>query len=531
MERRYINADRYKKVSRTASRKRTVKKINTNNSMSNKNIQKKKSNNKRYKVNKNKFVRFIFCLFLLMAIAVIARSITIEEDEPFIPIFSNNEGKENTDSINIAIYDNVDFKINNLVITELEQYIYPMLLRINSDYSIKNEVVSNVSKLNNKEYELEINENSGITAVDVKDTIDNIIKTKNKYYFKVDNVDKVEIKSENKVYISLKTEDEYFVYNLNIPIYKQSEKYGIYEVDSSSNSNKLVLIRKGSANKEYIKYINVVKVESQEKAIEMYKQNKIDVFFAKSKNVSKMLGKYEYDLKAYNSGESIFLMFNPLSNLAKEKYIRQIVAYSIDRENILKEVGNSDARVIDLPYIYDDLKYKYDVYAAENLLLSNGYIKNKLYYTKAGKKLTLNLLVNKEDAEKLGIANKIKNNLLKVGVNVDVTTLSQKQMESKMKTSHYDMLLASVYINENPNINYLTNSFILTNEIKDKMNIVKNYDVDKLSTNILTLKNTLSDDIGVYGIYSKNNYIISRKDKDIFKNINYMNLFSAYFAK
>lgn len=531
MEKRYINAERYKKVPRKASRKRTVKKINTNINKKEINIQKKKSNNKKYKANKNKFVRFIFCLFLLIVISFIARSITIEDDEPFIPIFSNNEVKENTDSINIAVYDNVDFKTNNSVITELEQYVYPMLIRINSDYSIKNEVVSNVSKINNREYEFEIDENSGITAVDVKDTIDNIIKTKNKYYSKVDNVDKVEIKSKNKLYISLKTDDEYFIYNLNIPVYKESEKYGLYKVGSSSNSNKLALIRKDNANKEYIKYINVLKIESQEKATTMYKENKIDAFFAKSKIVSKMLGKYEYDLKAYNSGESIFLMFNPLSNLSKEKYIRQIVAYSIDREAILKECANLDAKVIDLPYIRDELKYKYDVYAAENLLLSNGYTKSNLYYTKLGKKLTLNLMVNKDDTEKVQVANKIKNDLLKVGVNVNVNALSPKQIEDRIKTSNYDMLLANVYINENPNINYLTNNFVLTNNIVTKMNIIKNSNIDKLGSNIIDLKNTLSEDIGIYGIYSKNNYIISRKDKDIFKNINYMNLFSEYFAK
>ena len=530
MERRYVNADRYKKVPRRASRKRTVKKITTSSNLENRKTQNKKLD-KKYKVNKGKFVRFVFCLIVLITIAIVARIITIKEDEPFIPIFSNSDVKENTESINIAIYDSTSINTNNQVITELEQYIYPMLLRINKDYSLNYEVISNITKINNKEYEIDIVESEEITAVDIKDAIDNIINAKNKYYSKVENVEKVEVKSKNKIYITLKNEDEYFIYNLNIPIYKVSDKYGIYNIDNSSNDNQLKLIRKNSANKEYVKNINVLKVDSENKAIEMYKENKIDVFFGSSINITKMLGKYEYDIKAYNSGESIFLMFNPLSKLAKEKYIRQIVAYSIDRENVQKEVTGGMGTSIDLPYIYDEEKYKYDVYAADNLLLSSGYSKNNLYYTKNGKKLNLILVVNKDDVEKINVANKIKNDLLKAGVNVTINKLSQKEIENIKNTSNYDLLLASIYINENPNVNYLISSFNLTDEINSKINIVKQSDIKDLKENISALKNTLSDDVAIYGIYSKNSYIVCRKNMNIFKDINYMNLLSGYFTK
>lgn len=531
MERRYVSADRYKKVPRRANRKRIVKKITTSSNLKNKKIQNKKNESKKYKVNKGKFSRFVLCLIVLIAIAIIARVITIKEDEPFIPIFSNNQVKENTESVNIAIYDNASLSTNNQVITELEQYIYPMFLRINKDYLIEYEVISNISKINNREYEIDIIDSEEISAVDVKDTIDNIITSKNKYYSKVENVEKVEIKSKSKVYITLKNDDEYFIYNLNIPMYKVSDEHGIYNIDNSSNDSQLKLVRKDSVNKEYVKYINVLKVDNEDKAIEMYKENKIDVFFGSSTNITKMLGKYEYDLKAYNSGESIFLMFNPLSKLSKEKYIRQIVAYSIDRENIQKEISSGNGTTIDLPYIYDEEKYKYDVYAADNLLLSNGYVKNNLYYTKNGKKLNLTLVVNLDDAEKINVANKIKNDLLRVGVNVTVNKLSQKQIENIKGTSNYDLLLANIYINENPNINYLIGDINLTEEISNKINMVKVSDINNLTDNILNLKNALSSDIGIYGIYSKNSYIVCRKDLDIFRSINYMSLFSEYFTK
>lgn len=40
------------------------------------------------------------------------------------------------------------------------------------------------------------------------------------------------------------------------------------------------------------------------------------------------------------------------------------------------------SEVIDIPYIYSDIKYKYDLYAAENALLINGWKKTSGIYTK-----------------------------------------------------------------------------------------------------------------------------------------------------
>lgn len=528
MEKRYINEDRYRKTVRTKNRKRSLVKSTRT---INKNIQRnKKSNKKRYSVKTGKVVRFIFCLIILVAIAVVARVVTLKEDEPFIPVFFNNEVTENTESLNIAVYTNVNMGVNNSVITELEQYVYPMLLRIGSNYNIEYELISSINKINNKEYEIILNADSMVTSIDVKDTIDKIISEKSKYYYKVENVDKVEIKSENELKITLKSDDEYFVYNLNIPIYKENEKYGLYSVESSAD-NKLVLCRKENANQEYVKYINVLKFSSEEEATEKYKEGSIDVFFSSSSNAIKMLGKYEYDIKSYNNGEGIFLMFNPNSNMVSQKYIRQTVAYSINREEILSEVGYGKGKIIDLPYIYDDEKYKYDVYAADNIILSNGYKKQGLYYVKNGKKLTLELIVNKADEEKINIANKIKNELLKSGINLNISKLSESEINSRISKGNYDMILASIYINENPNINHLTSNIGLSDEINKQIEFLKSDNLENLSNNIQKLKTTLSDEIGIYGIYSKQTYVIYKKGIDVFKNINYINLFGEYFDK
>ena len=186
-------------------------------------------------------------------------------------------------------------------------------------------------------------------------------------------------------------------------------------------------------------------------------------------------------------------------------------------------------KIIDLPYIYDEEKYKYDVYAADNIIRSNGYTKQGLYYVKNGKKLTLELIVNSADGEKVNIANKIKSELLKSGINLIVNELNEKEINTRIPKNNYDMLLESIYMNENPNINHLRNNICMSDEINKQEELIKNDSVENLSTNISKIKTMLSDDIGIYGIYSKQTYVIYKKGMDIFKNINYTNLFGEYF--
>lgn len=529
MEKRYIREERYKKVPRNGERRKRLKKTNLKNGQ--KNIQKKKISNKRKnKVKVNKFVRFLFCAVIVILIMIITRVVSLEENESFISVFKKNEVEANSETITIAIYDNVSIGTDNVVISELEKYIYPMLLRTEIDYSIKYELIYNVNKISSKEYEITLKDESSITAVDVKECIDKIISDKSKYYYKVENVQNVEIKSKNTLKIYLKTEDDYYIYNLEIPIYKIDDKFGIYTIDGTSDESKLILNRKDSANNQYVKQINIIKLLNEDDAIEMYKGNKIDAFFTGSKNSIKMLGKYEYDIKSYSSGEGIFLLFNPNSNFCKEKYIRQAIAYSIDRENILAEVINNQGIIIDLPYIYDEQKYKYDIYAADNMLLSNGYKKQNQYYIKSGNKLTLELLVNKDDEEKVSIANIIKKDLLKVGISINVNSLSEGEIEKRKNNGDYDIVLASVYMNESPNISHLYSNLILSSEMEKSIKQINEDSLNNLKSNIQNLKTSMSDNVSIYGIYSKNNYIIYRKGLSLFKNINYMNLFGEYFS-
>ena len=156
--------------------------------------------------------------------------------------------------------------------------------------------------------------------------------------------------------------------------------------------------------------------------------------------------------------------------------------------------------LIDLPYIYDNVKYKYDIYAAENNLLTNGYSKVNKIYTKDKTKLELKLIVNKDDDEKVKIASSIKNNLSAIGINVNVEKLSKTKLSSAIEKEDYDLVLANVNLNSKPDISFL----------KDKLIMPDN--IESIQENLSNLQNSMSDNISCIGIFARTNYLIYSKD-------------------
>ena len=293
----------------------------------------------------------------------------------------------------------------------------------------------------------------------------------------------------------------------------------------------MVFIRQEDANKELPAKIIVTKYKDMYAAVEAYKDQEINMFVTNAENVQNILGKYEYNIKAYRNGKTVFLFGNPESKLYSKEEVRKVIAYSIDRDSIINDVLKSKGDKIDLPYIYDNVKYKYYVYAAENLLLTNEYKKSNKVYSKTenGLKMTLelDLLVNKDDETKVSIANKIKNNLSAIGIKVNVEKLTESNMESRIKKGTYDLILASVDLNNTPDISFVSSNLFITDNVKQAIENINNSSIQDLNKNITELRTTLSEDVSAIGIYSDVSYLVYSKDIIGIDEISYMNLFEG----
>lgn len=548
MEKEYINKKRYeKKLSNRTEARSTIavrtklKKpaktiINSNNSNTT-----GSSKNNKYKPTKiynkkrrYKVLRISIYLFILCVLIICFRLILKNKYSSFLPNIFKSE-KENTQVINIADYGLADLsntKSNNIILSDLEQYIYPMLLKIDSEYNIKYEVLNSVEKISNSEYLLNIDPTYNINAGIIKEAIEENMLKDTKYSFKTKNIDSITIENAVIIRIKLKQNDPLFVYNLNLPIYSSnvtiSKKYNI----DGSNTNLLTLNRIDSNNVTLPKQITLKNSVDLSSAVDMYKAENIDVFFSSYLNATNLLGKYEYNIKSINSGDSVFLLGNPNSNLFNKIEVRKAIAYGINKSQIISEAANKNGISIDIPYIYNNQKYKYDIYAAENALLSSGYKKNNGVYEKyeSGNRiyLELNLLVNKDSTEKNTVANIIKNNLQDIGIKLNINSISQAEINQKIQDGTYDLVLADISLNENPDISKLYNHIKVNESIKKKIQNLDNSTSSDTNKELKLLISTVSDDIAAIGIYSKPTYIIYRKNITLFDNPRFRDIFRIF---
>ncbi len=539
MEKKYLNESRYKKAS--TRKRRSSSTVRNNLEMKNKinkpikakQIKQKTIKQKNTKIKTsnrdNRTINIITCVILLIVIALISRAILKDESEPFIPLSFFEESNEQVITIGLITNDSlININSKNLLLNELNKYSKDMLLEINEDYSITYKRISNIEKISDKEYILTRNVDSNVTVNQIKQELDIYRTNKTSvYYNKLKNIESIQVIDENRLNIKLKMDSPYFIYNLDICL-STSKDITNYVKQETSNENKLILVRHKNASKNLPYKVIVIKYKDMYAAVQAYKNQEINMFVTNAENVVNILGKYEYNLKSYRNGETVFLLANPKSNILAKDEVRKTIAYSIDRDSIIKDVLKSKGDKIDLPYIYDEVKYKYDVYAAENLLLTNGYKKSNKVYSKIenGKKiiLELDMIVNKQDELKVTIANKIKNNLSAIGIKVNVEKLTKDKMEQRIKKGNYDLAVANIDLNNVPDISFLSNNMFITQGAKQVFEKIETSNIQQLGKSITELKTTLSETVAIIGIYGDVSYLIYSKDIIGIDNITYMNL-------
>ena len=566
MDKKIIDSHRYKKVPRNKIKKNNKKLKTKKVTKPKKNISKKNANifansvsntrsnygklidntlkeEKKEKVKEkiksgvqySKFVKIAICILAIVSIFVISKLVLSKNGENILSVFSNdnNNNEELEDNYNFKIgiskLDTTDyFKSSNVILNELATKTFYTLVKVNKDYKIEYSLAEKIEKISDTSYKIHLNPIYKVTSDDVITSF-NKIKLNQKdsiYYSKISNIDKMIKEDDSVINVSLLSPDPFFVYSLVFPINDSSNKSTEYIMnDVSLNSASLVK----NSSKSSLGVISLTNYENTDDMVDNFRNGNIDMFTASSDSIMQLIGKREYNVKKYRDGETVFLLGNKDSALYKKKEVRQAIAYAINRDEIVKNVDMKFSEVIDIPYIYSDIKYKYDLYAAENALLINGWKKTSGIYTKNDgyeyQKLELNLLVNKDDTVKSKIADSIKEMVEKVGIRINVLKLSENEITEKVNAKDYDIVLSTVYINDSPNIEYLYD-YINVNDITNSaIENVKNSDVSNIEENVQTLKNAISSEVSCIVIMSKTTNVVYQKYIKGFDNISYMKVF------
>ena len=368
---KFIDEKRYKKVTRKQFQKdkENLRKRNIESRKlqreSNVNIKHSRNSNKK----KNTFFRKMFkigiILILIFSVSYISKIIMKKDDSDSIQTISSNNKV-------VTLVQDYDFKIGmtkldttnylntkNALLSELVGNVSNVsLIKFDDEYNIKYEVASDIEKVSNGKYEITVNSNYKIGTSDIRNAVKRLIDAgkHSLYYVPLSNIDSIVEKKDKKIEISLKKEDPYFVYYLDFPIIL--DEYSYFRISVKDNE---VIFNRNKSNFNQISTINFKSFESIDNLVEEFKKGNIDMFPATSDIATNLIGKYDYNVKKFRNGETVFLLGNNDSELFLKKEVRQALSYVINRDEIIKDVNPKFSEVIDIPYIYSKVKYKYDI--------------------------------------------------------------------------------------------------------------------------------------------------------------------------
>ncbi len=485
-------------------------------------------------------LKISFAIIGIVVIGFISKKIVKFENMPLISVFSNKENKKELQKeynlkLGITKLDTTDMlKSRNIVLDELSLLSNARLVEINKDYTINYLAAEKIEKINNKDYIVYLNKQYNLSVDDIKSGIEKLksLGEESPYYKNIININSVEEIEKSKSFkISLQNDDPYYIYKLDFPIEVQNNKNneGVkYSVQSKTDSA-LTLNKNKSGTS--LSTISLNNYQDSDDMVADFRDDRIDMFFASSDLTMQLIGKHEYNVKKYRDGENIFLFGNKDSKLFGLKEVRKALAYSLKREDIIKEVNKSFSELIDLPFIYSQVKYKYDIYGAENELLASGWKKKNGVYTKVidgeSRNLELNLIVKETDETKKKIASLLKEMAQNIGIKINVNILKEKEFNEKMQNKDYDIIIADVFVNQYPDIEFLK-EYVNINDVTNNAfsKVYESNSVEELTSSISSLEETLSSEVACIGILARNSNLVYQKYISGFEYTNYLKLFT-----
>lgn len=497
------------------------------------------------------------------------------EDTPSneVNIVTDNKSDEDTNiRLSISNLDNLNPILSkNQNVQDISKLIYEPLLSVTEDYKLENCLAIEWSKSKEKEYFVKIRKNvkwhngSDFVAEDVKYTIEKIKELGNDsiYFSNVEKIDEIEIIGINLIRFALSEEVPFFEYNFTFPIIcssffgdddiRNTERNkipmgtGMYKINTVDLSSQIEL----RANPNWwnienvnpkIEKINVKIFSSVSEAYNAYKLGSVDVLTTTNyKNIEENIGTIGYNIKETYGREFDYLALNVEKEAMSNREVRQTINYAIDKQDIVNDVYGGKYIVADYPlsygsYLYnkESSDYEYNPERAKQILLDNGWsFTNKYWQKKVNNtyvRLKLTLLVNSYNGQRVDVANKIKEKLEDIGIQVNVVSVKDKTYDNYMANKNYDILLTGVTVGLSPNLSRYFGEGNLANytnnEVKTILNDIKNIsDTNALKEKYNRLQSIYQEDRAYIGLYFNKMTLIYGKNVSGTINPTWYNLF------
>ena len=381
--------------------------------------------------------------------------------------------------VGIINFDNINpILSNNVNIQNVSRLIFEPLINLSSDYRLEPCLATEWTKSDKNTYLIKLRENiewqdgKKFDSSDVLFTVNMIKSLKNNsiYYSNVKNIKTITKIDEYTIKIITDKEVSYFEYNLIFPI--MSSKYfnennftldnkninppgtGMYYI--SDNKNSEMVLKKNTSwweEKELnLDIINLKLYNNLNSALEDIKTNNLDLISSSLTTIDKYLKGVQCNKIKYVGRNYDYISMNCNDNILKDKNVRQAISYLINKDEIISEVYNNKYIKSDFPldfgnYLYSEnsSKINYDTDKAKELLKKAGWkYKNEKWTKKENNQyivLSLEILVNKNDKNRVRVSELIKNQLEKIGIKVSINKKETKSFEKSINEGKYELAL------------------------------------------------------------------------------------------
>jgi peptide/nickel transport system substrate-binding protein len=292
----------------------------------------------------------------------------------------------------------------------------------------------------------------------------------------------------------------------------------------------------------YIDQIHIELYDNSKYSTGTFQTRSVDIIFYDTIDYDKYYGRYDLTIKKYTGNRFEFISFNNNNPILSDTRVRQAISYCVDKEKLIEKLFSGKAVAADIPvipgtWLYDTNIISHDpnqTYAISLLEEAGWKDDNNIMLKKINgiwTPLKLELLVNEDNKFRVLIANEIKEQLINIGVDVEVNAVSWDKLISKVDKKDYDMAIVGCTVPSIPDISFLYStpyiSYHSSPEAERGRNIAgyKNPDIDKYIERIfaeidddrkkalfINMRNIIMEDVPYLGLLFYNNAVLMNRN-------------------
>lgn len=429
-----------------------------------------------------------------------------------------------------------------------DKLIFEPLLSVNQDFSLEPCLATEYSKTGDTTYIIKLRDNvkwsdgQPFVAKDVQYTIDRLKEGIDSIYVSnVSAISGLEIIDEHTIKITLFEETPFFEYNLIFPIMPSHYYTGVDFAADPLTPMGTGMYQIEDRNQEYIKLIrnenwwNTAKTPKLDTIIiniynnpveifNAFKIGNIDLVVTENVNFEDYIGTIGFNSKIFKGREYDFIAINNTHNVLSKKEVRQAINYGIDKNNIVASIFNNKYFVangcLDFgSWLYEDASKlsEYNMDEAQKVLSNNGWNITSRQWQKTENYKTLrtnfNLVVNSSNAERVSVAENIKNQLANIGIIINIRKVSDSQYNNYLNNKNYDLIITGTNVSISPNLNRyygIDNMANYNNEeiIKSLNEISDITDKNLLKEKIAEIQRTTNEEYVYIPLYINKNVVL-----------------------